>query len=188
MKVYPMQSSFRHPWRSHHVFYCVWLPFSVDPEKVYSEVNIPYPQTRPSKILNSSGDPHHANAFDTELPLPVEKCRNTNFVPTYGQVPYNRYIKAMIEVSQNLTAPYKSQQHSLPSCQCIGVLSIVFSFAHSAFILFFGLVNLLVSKPSSCVAKTTSNISWMVSQKSMFFIADADVTKQFIVFRFSHIF
>ncbi|THD21831.1 Proteasome activator complex subunit 3 [Fasciola hepatica] len=69
----------------------------VEPEKVYSEVNIPYPQVRPAKILNSSGDLHHTTAFDTEPPLPVEKFRNMNAIPSYGPVPYNRYIKAMIE-------------------------------------------------------------------------------------------
>ncbi|VDP15243.1 unnamed protein product [Echinostoma caproni] len=71
--------------------------FSLDPEKVYSEVNIPYPQVRSSKILNSSGDLHHTNALNEDQPMVMEKSRYG--VLPYGPVPYNRCIKAMIETN-----------------------------------------------------------------------------------------
>ncbi|KAF7259413.1 hypothetical protein EG68_02799 [Paragonimus skrjabini miyazakii] len=74
--------------------------FGLDTEKVYSEVNIPYPQSWPRKMLNSLGDSNCSatvRATDVELML-IDKpsCLSTSTGPL-SRVPPNHHIKTMIE-------------------------------------------------------------------------------------------
>ncbi|KAF5397398.1 Proteasome activator complex subunit 3 [Paragonimus heterotremus] len=74
--------------------------FGLDTEKVYSEVNIPYPQSWPRKMLNSLGDSNcnaTVRATDAELMLIDKPSGLSTSTGPLSRVPPNHHIKTMIE-------------------------------------------------------------------------------------------